>query len=207
MSVKNSNKKTQRMVVTAFFIALIVVLQLIANYFKVGAVSISLVLVPITVGAIMFGPAVGSVLGCTFGIICFLYGLFGLDPFTLSMIQFNPLGTVLICLVKGTAAGLVPALLFKLFNKITNEKTVVSAAIGAIFAPVFNTGLFLVGGSTIFKDYFEASGMPGTVLSLFAALAAAVVVNFVFELVSNTVISPIIVKYLSKNKSFRQLYK
>ena len=52
--------------------ALVVVLQLLGSFIKFGTVSISLVLVPIVVGAALYGVGAGAWLGGVFsvGVLC-----------------------------------------------------------------------------------------------------------------------------------------
>lgn len=51
-----SDKKIKKMVGLAIFTAIVVVLQLLGSFIKVGSFSISLVLIPIVVGAAVYGP-------------------------------------------------------------------------------------------------------------------------------------------------------
>ena len=54
------NKKTKNMVGVALFIAIVVVLQMLGGGIKVGGMfSISLVLIPIVLGAAAYGPSAG----------------------------------------------------------------------------------------------------------------------------------------------------
>ena len=53
--MENARLDTRKMVTLAIFTALIIVLQLVANVAKVGPVSITLSLVPIVVGAALYG--------------------------------------------------------------------------------------------------------------------------------------------------------
>ena len=57
------HEKIRCMVGVALLIAIVVVLQLVGSFIKFGPVSISLVLVPIVVGAAVYGPAAGAILG------------------------------------------------------------------------------------------------------------------------------------------------
>ena len=58
-----------RLTSLALLAALIVVLQTVASGIKIGPVPISLTLVPIVVGAILFGPGAGAFLGGVFGVV------------------------------------------------------------------------------------------------------------------------------------------
>ena len=57
-----NNNKIKRMVGIAILSAIVVVLQLLGSFIKIGPVSICLVLVPIVVGAATYGPAAGAIL-------------------------------------------------------------------------------------------------------------------------------------------------
>ena len=69
LEVRMKNKKhtsVVRLTSLALLAALVVVLQTIATGIKIGPVPISLTLVPIVVGAILFGPGAGAFLGGVF---------------------------------------------------------------------------------------------------------------------------------------------
>ena len=61
--------KTKRMVGIALLSAIVIVLQLLGSFIRFGPVSVSLVLIPIVVGAAMYGPAAGAVLGAVFSMV------------------------------------------------------------------------------------------------------------------------------------------
>ena len=67
----NSNK-IKKITGLAIFISIVVVLQVFSNYVKFGQVSITLALIPIVVGAIIYGPWAGFLLGAVCGICIFL---------------------------------------------------------------------------------------------------------------------------------------
>lgn len=53
--MSNSTEKTKRLVGLSIFTALVVVLQLVATFVKIGAFPVTLTLVPIVVGAAIYG--------------------------------------------------------------------------------------------------------------------------------------------------------
>ena len=95
----------------AVLLALVVVLQCCGGFIKIGGTSLSFVLVPIVLGGILLGPLAGGLLGFIFGFIVLMYGVSGADPFTGYLLTNSPVMTVLICLVKGVLAGIIPALI------------------------------------------------------------------------------------------------
>ena len=69
--MKNANLK--RMVGIALLMAMVVVMQFVSGMIPpVGGFSISLVLIPVVLGAAVFGPSAGALLGGTFGVIVFI---------------------------------------------------------------------------------------------------------------------------------------
>ena len=92
--------------------AMVVVLQLLSNYVQFGPVSITLALFPIAVGAMLFGPFGGLFLGLVDGVLVLL------APSTISVFfAYNPIGTMIVCLLKTGLAGLCAGFIFKLFQK------------------------------------------------------------------------------------------
>ena len=63
----------------AVLVALVVVLQVFGGYFKIGATSLSFVLVPIVLGGLLVGVWAGGLLGLLFGLITLVYGITGAD--------------------------------------------------------------------------------------------------------------------------------
>ena len=98
----------------AVLLALVIVLQLVGGYLKIGATPLSFVLVPIVLCGILYGPVAAGVLGFAFGLVVLLQGVFGADGFTMILFNDHPVYTSLLCLVKGTAAGVAAGFLYKL---------------------------------------------------------------------------------------------
>ena len=126
--------------------AIIIVLQVISNYIKIGPVNVTLTLIPLVLGGIILGVKGGTILGLAFGLTTLVCGLIGIDGgFVLTLMSggpFNVILTVLICLVKGTMTGFVSSILFKTISK---KNVVTATIISAISAPIVNTGLFILG--------------------------------------------------------------
>lgn len=170
----------------AVLLTLTVVFQLFGSYLKIGGTTFSFVLIPIVLGGIMLGPLCGALLGFAFGLTTLLAGVFGMDAFTMILFNNTPWMTALICLVKGTAAGVVSAYLYKWISKKNKYAAVFVAAAAA---PVVNTGLFILGALTIsgvIKANFVADGQ--TVIYFLIIVCAGV--NFLVELALNLVLAP-----------------
>ena len=101
-------------------------------------------------------------------------------------------------LLKGTACGLAAGLVYKLLERFNRYLAVIVAA---IVCPVVNTSVFLLGCFVFFMDSADAIaaqlGLSVSGMALFWALAMG---NFLLELGTNIVLSPVIVRVLSIEK-------
>ena len=184
-------QKTLRTVQLALLSAIIILLQQIVIPLP-GGLTLSLVLVPIVVGALLFGPAAGAILGGVFGVVVTFLVITGRAGELSTMMWIaNPLLTALICLLKGIAAGWVAGLLPRLCKKNAWVGTLLAAAA----APVVNTGIFLLGMLTVFRgvmlDFADKLGM-GSASALYFAVVILVGVNFIVEFTANLILSPAI---------------
>ncbi len=193
-------KNVKKMVGLSLLSAVIVVLQLIATVLpiKIGPVSISLVLVPVVIGAAVYGPSGGAVLGGVFGIVATIFCINGLDAGGQMVFQASPALCILVVMAKGVLAGLASGLIYKLLK---GKKPFVAILLAAIACPVVNTGIFLLGMGLFFMDVLQVwaggSNVAGYLLS------GIVLLNFIPELLINMLFSPAsqrIIRIVSKNQ-------
>lgn len=187
--MKTQKMSTQNLVLCAIMTALVIILQFMGAFIKFGTFSISLVLVPIVIGAAICGVGAGAWLGLVFGIVVLLSG----DA--AAFLAVNVPGTIITVLVKGIACGLLAGLTYKLLEKRSKFLAVIAAA---CVCPLANTGVFLLGCFVFFMDtvtlWAETAGLGGDVARymIFGLVGA----NFLFELLFNIVLSPVIVRLL-----------
>lgn len=184
---------TKNLVLAAILTALVIILQFMGAFVRFGPFSISLVLIPIVIGAATCGKGIGAWLGFVFGIVVLASG----DA--AAFLAINPLGTVLTVLLKGTACGYLAGLAYKALEK-TNKTLAV--ALAAIVCPLANTGIFLLGCLAFFMgtiaEWASAFGFGNNVAEYM--IFGLVGTNFLFELLTNIILSPIIVRLLSIRK-------
>ncbi len=191
------NSKTTKLVEMGIFIALVLVIQLLGGAVKVGPISISLVLIPIAVGGILLGPLCGAVLGLTFGVATVIGGLTGADPFTATLLNSGAWGavfTTLLCLVKGTMAGFVSALIYKL---LAPKSKVAAVLLAAVAAPVVNTGLFVLGALTVLNSLITQNFVGSGSNIIYFVFIGCAGVNFLIELAVNVIFTPAIRRILT----------
>lgn len=193
-----SDKKIKKMVGLSIFTAIVVVLQLLGSFIKIGSFSISLVLIPIVVGAAVYGIGAGAFLGGVFGVVVTIACVNGSDAGGYILFSANPILTVVVCLLKGILAGAAAGGVFQALSKKNPYLGVISAA---VIAPVVNTAVFCLCLSLFFHDILVSwAGGSNLVYYIFFGLVG---VNFLLELLINVVCSPIIyriIKLVRKNE-------
>lgn len=187
--------KMVKLTVAGVLTAIVVVFQLLGSFIKFGTFSISLVLIPIVIGAALGGPIVSTWLGLVFGVVVLASGDAG------AFLAINPAGTVVTVLLKGTLAGLFGGLVFEALKKVNTYFAVI---VSAVLVPVTNTGVFLIGCKLFFfetiSEWGAAAGFTSTAKFMIVALVGF---NFLFELATNIVLSPTVVgvvKAIGKRK-------
>lgn len=170
----------------AVLTALVVVLQACSGFFKIGATSLSFVLIPIVLGGMLLGVGAGALLGAVFGLVVIFDALGGLDPFTLILLQESPFFTVFLCLAKGIGAGVASALVYKL---IVKKNKYVAVVVAAVVAPLVNTGLFILGGLLI-GNILRANFIPDGTSVIYFLVVGCAGINFIIEFSLNLVLSP-----------------
>lgn len=193
---KASNKvSTEKIVLLSLFTALVAILAYFGGFIKIGGLaSISLTLIPVVLGAAMCGPWAGAWLGGVSGVVFFM------TADSAFWMGLSIPGTIITVMVKGIAAGLVAGLVYKLLESKKRYLAVIAAA---IVCPIVNTGIFIIGCFIFFIDTVK-SGAAGAGMSVGAYLIIFFVgLNFVFELLTNIILSPAIVKLLNIRKDKR----
>ncbi len=181
----NSEKRKENIriiTVGAVLTALVIILQFMGAFIRFGVFSVSLVLVPIVIGAATCSVGVSAWLGFVFGVVVLLSG--DAAPF----MSINMVGTIITVLVKGTACGLVAGIVYRLLSKWNSFAGVLGAS---LICPIVNTGIFLLGCQLFFLDGITAwgteAGYTNVVTYMFLGLAGG---NFIFELITNLILGP-----------------
>lgn len=188
-SLTKNREMTTKLVGVALLTAIVIVLQLLGSFIRFGIFSVSLVLVPIVIGAALFGAAAGAWLGFVFGMVVLISG----DA--TAFMQLNAFGTVLVVLAKGTLAGYLSALIYKLVEKKNKYLAVLAAS---FICPLVNTGVFTVGCLVFFLDDIKAWAGGDNLVHYF--IFGLGLINFVAELALNLILNPAIVRIVEAGK-------
>ena len=191
-SKTNKRMSTETLVLAALMTALVIILQFLGAFVRLGPFQCSLVLMPIVVGSAMCGKKVSAWLGFVFGMVVLLNG----DA--AAFLTVNAIGTVITVLAKGTLCGFCAGLVYDLLK---NKNTYVAVFAAAIVCPIVNTGIFLIGCFLFFFKTIEgwglAIGFENALQYMFLGLVGG---NFLFELITNIVLCPAIVRVLNLRK-------
>ena len=135
---------TFQLTVISILVALLILMTVTGiGYIPVGPFKLTLLTLPVAIGAAVCGVKAGLVLGTVFGLTSFATGLFGLDALGALLIGLGWKQALLLfitCLVPRIACGLVPALLHKAI-KPKNHTVADAVTCGAV--ALINTALFL----------------------------------------------------------------
>lgn len=161
-----ATKKTQTMVMTAAFAALIILLAFTPGlgYIPLGFINATTVHIPVILGAILLGPKYGAFLGAIFGLTSLINNSF-INP-NLTSFVFSPfvsgggIKSIIICFVPRILVGVVAYFVFISIKKLLKDrKGSVSVALvtGGIAGSLTNTLLVMNGIFVLFGDQWAAA--------------------------------------------------
>lgn len=197
----NQRNKLFSLTLTALFLALIAVMSFTPiGYFKVGVIEITLLVLPVALGAVTVGTGAGVLLGFAFGATSFIQ-CFGMSPFGAALLSIQPLFTAAACFLPRILLGLCAGLLFRALSG-TKLPATVTCGLTALCASLINTVCFvglvvlLFGRTDYVQGIMETLGAKN--LLTFAFLFAGV--NSLVEAAANTVLGGLLGSVLLKLK-------
>ncbi len=191
MTNAKSKSRLQWMTIAALLTALIFLFTFTGiGYIPVGPLTLTILTLPVAVGACLLGPWGGLFLGAMFGLSSFLT-CFGIDATGTLLLGENAFFTFITCMVPRLLCGFLPALLFRALDK-RDRSHIFSASLSCLAVAVLNTVLFLSCMWLFFSDVWTGQGFQNIWL-FFVACAG---VNALVEAASNLFIGGAIVKAL-----------
>jgi len=198
--------KTVTLTETAVLIAIILLMAFTSiGYLRIGPLSLSLITIPVAVGAVIISPAAGALLGLVFGITSFIQCFTG-DPFGAALLTINPFLTFLVCIPTRTLAGFLSGLLFRGIRKKFHAP---AYYIGSFAMAFFNTAFFMTilvvcfWNAPVVQNWSQSLG----VLNPLVFILASVSVNAVIEWAATAVIGGSVGLALSKAFGRRETLK
>jgi len=187
---------TRKLVLLALLTGIVIVLQFLGAFIRFGPFSISLVLMPIVVGAALTGVYGGAWLGLVFGLVVLASGDAG------AFLMIDPVGTIIVVLAKGVFAGLASGAVYKILSD--GNRTGAAIAAGVV-CPVVNTCFFVAGCYVFFLPTLAEWGMAAGFINVTSFIFLGMIgFNFLFELGLNIVLSPAIVRLIQYGQDKRR---
>lgn len=176
----NTQTDTKKLVRIALLTAILIVMEItgIGLIKTPSGLEMTIMHVPVIIGAILMGPAEGAILGGVFGAISF-WECFGKSPFGAVLLGINPVFTFIVCIPTRMLMGYLCGLIFKALNK-EEGKGVVSFGVASLSGALLNTLFFMTTLIVFFGRTEFIMGLRGT-LNIFAFVVAFVGVQGVIE--------------------------
>lgn len=166
---------TKQLVEMALLTAIIILLAFTPiGYIRTLGLEITLIVVPVTVGAVTLGPAAGAVLGLVFGITSFIQ-CFGMSPFGAALLGIHPLFTCVVCIVPRFLMGWLTGCIYQGLKKAKSLKKA-AVVIANLIGPILNTVFFM---GTLVLLFYRTEYIQGIAETLGASNALAFVLAFV----------------------------
>ena len=185
----------RKMIYTAMLAAVVVVLQMFVSI-PLGMFTITLTLVPVMLGAILFGSYSGAILGSVFGIVVAIQVITGAaGPASTAMLLQAPVITVVLCILKGALAGWVSGLVYNAVIKA--EKKKLAVILSAIACPIVNTGVFCIGLTVFYNNLLNEWAIAGEFANAFTFIILGLIgLNFVVEFAVNVLLIPVTLRMM-----------
>ncbi|SHO54061.1 ECF transporter S component [Anaerocolumna xylanovorans] len=187
---------TQKLTQLALLTAIIILMAFTPiGYIKTFGLEITLIVIPVTVGAIVAGPAAGAFLGGVFGITSFIQ-CFGMSPFGAALLGINPVATFVVCLIPRILMGWLSGLIFIGLRKSGLKEIAYPAA--SLSGALLNTLFFMTALLAFFyrSDYIQGISESLGGGNIFQFVIAFVGINGLVEAVTCFVIGTAIARAL-----------
>lgn len=182
----NTSKKIRQLIRLAILVAIIFLLSF------VRPLKLTLVQIPVIIGATLLGPSAGAILGFFFGLSEYIQALEGAQLLTTSALNYAPLAYTIVCFIPRILMGWLTGLFAAHLKKVSvmqrsKQKKFLTGGIlqhGLIgfVGSMLNTILYLGSFLLLLKEVLSSADTTGLgvvgyvlVLVLFFGLAEAVV--------------------------------
>ncbi len=192
------NEKTNELVLTALFTAIIVIMAFTPlGYIPLVVINATIIHIPVILGALFLGPKKGAFLGFVFGLTSFINNTF--KAATASAFVFSPVlaanvvgvsgvfKSLYICFVPRILVGIVPYFVYILIRNLLKSeqkvwRVVINAAVSVIL--FISIRAFLI--NLIAKDN---STVIGTVIGLIAGIVLFIVLTMTIQKKASTTVA------------------
>ena len=180
----NTHFKAAKLAIMALITAAIFVLQFVT--FPLGAITVSLSMVPVAIAAVTMGPVYGALSGGIWGLASLIKALLGGSGLTSTLFIMNPVLTVILCFVPRILDGFIIAYIYKIVRSFSNE--LVSGSVTGFFSAFLNTLLFMSTIVLLFGQTEYVQNMMGG-KNVIVFIISIIAGNAIFEMLVATVVT------------------
>lgn len=181
--------KTQNQVLLGSFAAIILLLAFTFGYIPIGPFKITIIHIPVIVGAILLGPKYGAMLGAIFGLSSFISATFTPVLTSFAFSPFYPGGngwSLFVCFVPRICVGIIPYFVYQAIKKgghRTKTRTTIALGAAGVAGALTNTILVLSSIYIFFGEKY-ANGIGVAYDILIKALMGIVATNGIPEAIA-----------------------
>ncbi len=179
-----TTNKSMNLALMALITALIFVLQFVTV--PLGAITVSLSMLPVAIAAITMGPTYGLLAGAIWGLASMLKALMGSSGMTTILFNMDPLRTIVICFIPRMLDGYLIGWIYKLCHKKLN--VLISGCITGFFSAFLNTVFFMSAIVLLFgQTEYLTEMMAGRSAIVF--VCSIIAGNAIFEMLTAAIVT------------------
>lgn len=168
----SNRKRIQKLTVLSVLAAITAIVAFVP--LKTLGLEITFTMIPVAIGAILYGPSGGAVLGAVFGVVSFLQCL-GYSHFGAALFAINPVFTFIVCVPTRILAGLLAGFIYKAL-KAGCKSDIPALLTASLAAPLLNTVFFM---SSLVLFFYRTDYIQGFVSAMGAANPIMFILLFV----------------------------
>lgn len=197
-------KKIYEIVLFSILSTIIIVMSFTPiGYIKTLGIEITLLMIPVAIGAILLGPGYGACLGLIFGLTSFLQCVFGFSAGGAMLLAINGFYTFIVCVIPRTLMGFLTGIIYKLLSKVTKEDMtpsivacISSSALNTIFYMVFLCLFFY--NTELIQQAVTSTGATNPFMFIILYVGINAVVEMIVACIVGVAITKVIKKVIIK---------
>ncbi len=198
--MQSNNSKTYELVLTALFVAIIVVMASTPlGFIPLVVINATTLHIPVIIGSIFLGPKKGGFLGGVFGLTSLIKSSLGaasLSAFVfspiaaLSMLPHDTIGAAILLVLKSTFIAVVPRILigvvpYFVYVGIKNivgseKKAIYGTIVNVVISFILGFGVFAFFNRMITNEVLKMSVGIAQIIGLIVGIAAFVGIEYLF---------------------------
>lgn len=185
---KTSKEQTRKLAIFSLLTAITIAISFVTVAIP-GGFEITLSLIPVSIGAMLYGPWAGALLGGVFGLTSF-FQCFGFSSLGAALLDENPFFAFLVCFPTRVLTGLLTGVIYAFLSRIF-KKSNAPFLVGSLAGPILNTVFFMTALMLLFMKGTTIQGAMNKidVFNPFMFVFAWVGLNSLIEIVCGALVA------------------